>query len=332
MYRIFIVLVFLLFSYAKCWSAEPAMAAEAAKNEAVSEAFKEAVNAGSAAGNVTPAEEYKQRLSRVIVREKISPEEAPDEVDTLYRFMPKRAAKHQAGTITINEADIEYSRDFKVFAKLPVQLGLGTGYKGIQNTTAVELPANLTVMAFDAEVTLPFFGIENTYFRIGLTPSFMGENWKANSSNSHLFSRYFAIYQPNPKLTLIGGVAIFPGYEDTVAPIVGIIYQYNDRLLFNLTPKRPTVNYSVNDKLDIFLEGDFSGSEYQVKKDGYKKAVLQYNEIHSGLGMQYFINKYIDFSVSAGYMFSRSLEYRNVDGKVSIENGLYMDFRIEAMF
>jgi len=325
MCRALLASIFIFIFCGRAIAADAPAPVEPVKSQVTSDDAKQTVSASF-------AEEYKQRLGRVIVREKITPEEAPDEVDTLYRFMPKRAAKGQAGTIAMNQSEIEYSRDFKIAGKLPVQLGLGAGYIGIENTTAVELPANLTTMAFDAEITLPLFNVENAYFRIGVTPTFMGDNWKANSTNSRILSRYFAIYQPNPKLTLIGGVAVFPGYENTVGPIAGIIYQYNDKLLFNLTPKHPTINYSVNDKLDIFLEGDFSGGEYQVNQGGNKRAVLQYNEIHSGLGAQYFFNKFIDISASAGYMFNRSLKYRNVDGKVAIENGLYMDFRIEAMF
>lgn len=298
---------------------------EISKAGVMSEAIKQAEKESS-------RDDYKQRLGKVIVKEETPAEESPNEIDTLYRFMPKRAAKQLSGTVGITESEIEYSHNFKVFGKLPVQFGLGAGYTSINNTTEVYLPAHLTDIAFDIETTFNFFNVKNTYLRVGITPTFKSDNWRVNNSNCRILPRVFAIYQPNDKLTLIGGIAAFPGYENKFAPIVGIIYKYSDKLLFNLTPKRPTINYALTDKLNVFLEGDFSGGEYQVKKDGYKKAILQYNEIHTGAGVQYSVNDFIDVSLSTGYMFNRYLKYRDSLGKVDIKSGLYMDCRIEALF
>jgi len=325
-YKVFIVLAFVTFFYGRN-IVEASDAADTAfdKSAAMSEVLVQAEKESS-------ADDYKQRLGKVIVKEEQPAEESPNEIDTLYRFMPKRAAKQLTGTVALTQSEIEYSRNFKVFGKLPVQFGLGAGYTSIENTTEVYLPARLTAVAFDVETTLPLFNIKNAYLRLGITPAFKSDNWRINSSACRILSRAFAIYQLNDKLTLIGGLAAFPGYEDTFAPIIGVIYKYSDKLLFNLTPKRPTINYSVNDKVDLFVEADFSGGEYQVKKDSLKTAILQYNEIHTGAGVQYSLNDYIDISLSTGYMFNRYLKYRDSLGKVDIKSGLYMDCRIEALF
>ena len=325
MYKLFFALVFVTFFCGRSIVLASESSANMEKSQVMAEVLVQAEKESS-------RDDYKQRLGRVIVKEEEPAEESPNEVDTLYRFMPKRSAKQLSGTVALTQSEIEYSRNFKVFGKLPLQFGLGAGYTTIANTTEVYLPSHLTNVAFDLETTLPFFNFKDAYLRFGITPTFNSDNWRINSSACRILSRIFAIYQPNEKLTLIGGLAAFPGYEDTFAPIIGVIYKYSDKLLFNITPKRPTINYSLNDKLDLFLEGDFSGGEYQVKKDNLKTAILEYNEIHTGAGVQYSLNDYIDISLSTGYMFNRYLKYRDSLGKVNIKNGLYMDCRIEALF
>ncbi len=307
---------------------KPALAAtqendDSDKSRVMAEALAEAERQPSSA-------DYKQKLGQVIV--KTTEEELPREVDTFVRFIPKQDARGLSGSVGIIQSEFEYSHNFKAFGKLPVQFGVGTDYISIDNSTEVKLPAHLTDIVFGAEVTLPFFGLKNTYLRLGARPTFPTDNWRVTSSAFRMPSYGFAIYKPNPKLTLIAGVAVYPSNENKVGPIAGLIYQYNDKLLLNLVPPRPTVVYSVNDKLDVFAEGGFSRSEFQVKKDGYKKAVLAYNEIHMGAGLKYSLNKFIDVSLSAGGMFNRSLKYRDSLGKVTIKDGLYTEFRVESNF
>ncbi len=317
--------LFFIFSFTPLFSLRPAAALESEKSQVMSEAFAQAQQKASAA-------DYKQRLGEVISKEEQPAEELPREIDTFVRFIPKQDARGLAGSVGVNHSEFEYSHNFKVFGKLPVQLGIGSEYIGINNSTEVFLPAHLTSIVFDAEATLPFFNLKNTYFRFGVTPSFPTDDWRVTASAFRIPSRYFLIYQPNPKLTLIAGVAVYPSEENEVGPIAGLIYQYSDKLLFNLIPPRPTVVYSINDKLDIFAEGGFNGSEFQVEKEGYKSAILAYNEIHLGGGLKYALTKFIDLSVSAGGMFDRSLKYRDSLGKVTLKDGLYTEVRLEANF
>jgi len=57
--------------------------------------------------------------------------------------------------------------------------------------------------------------------------------------------------------------------------------------------------------------------------------VLEYNEMHLGTGVKYQVNKYIQSSISAGYIFNRSIKYREDNlGKVSLKDGLYTELRV----
>jgi len=274
-------------------------------------------------GNVlfSTADDYRQKLRKIItVKEE---PELHHELDTYACFMPSSGVSGQSGRVGIIDSASEYSYDFKVFGKLPVEVALATKYVGINNSTVVKLPANLTGMGIGAETTFPFF-FDNTYLTVGLAPSFFTENWNINSSSFRLPQRYFLIFQPNEQWTFICGVGVFPGYEDNVAPIVGFIYKPNDKLAFNIVPKGPEISYDLNDNLTLLIEGDITGDEYEVTKDNLKNVVLEYNDLRLGTGFRYKINKYIKTTFSVGGVFDRSLRYRDdALGKVAIKNGLY---------
>jgi Domain of unknown function (DUF6268) len=273
--------------------------------------------------------DYRQRLEEIIVEEK--PEEIlPQELDAYARYMPFEGAKAQSGKVGIFDSASEYSYDIKAFGKLPVQLGLITRYIGIENTTAVELPAHLTQLSFGAETTIPFFNFNKTYITLGLAPSFLTDNWNFNPKSFRMLQRYFLIYQFNPKWTFIYGVGVFPGYKPTVLPILGFIYKPNDSLTFNIVPKNPEISYLLNKKITVFAEADVSGDEFEVTKDNFKNVVLNYNETHLGVGLRYKLNKYTQWTISSGAVFNRSIKYRQDSlGKVTIKDGPYINLRLD---
>jgi len=250
--------------------------------------------------------------------------------DAYLRYMPSRSAKTVSGKIEIIESGAQYSYGFKLFDKLPVALSLDTQYIGIENTTELELPAHLVGLTNDIETTLPFFGFAKTYLRLGISPSFYNDDWDFETSNFRIPMRYILIHQPNAKWTLICGVAVYPDYENEVLPILGFIYQPNDRLTFNIVPKRPNISYLVSDRLILFAEGGSSlNSEFEVTKDNLQNVVLRYSQMRLGSGLKFKINEIIQSSISAGAVFNRTLKYRDSLGKVNLKDGFYTEFRLE---
>jgi hypothetical protein len=284
----------------------------------------------SAAPEDNLEQQYRQILGQVVTAEE---EPMPQEVDTYVRYMPSSGAKAIAGGISLIDSETEYSYETKLFGRLPVALGVITSYTGIDNNTSVDLPSQLTGISFGMETTLPFFNVKDTYFRIGLAPSFYGDRWDINSSNFRLPSRLFWIYQPDPKLVFIAGVAVNVDYSEAFFPILGAIYKPNEKLAFNIIPPRPTITYALDDKWTVFAEAGMKAEEHEVSAYGQKSTVLQYNDMRAGAGISYSVNKHIEASFSAGTVFSRYLRYRqDCYPKVSLENGPYTEFRVEAGF
>jgi len=254
--------------------------------------------------------------------------ETKTELDSYFRFMPSRKTDGPSGKVEIMEADSKYSYTFKAFDELPIKFSLENKYIGIENSTEVELPAHLAGLSTDIETTLPFFNFNNTYIRFGVSPSFYSDDWDFPASSFRIPSRAFLVSQPDDKWTFIAGVAVYPEFEYDILPILGFIYKPNDKLSFNITPERPNISYSFNDRVTLFAEGGTSLDEFEVAKDNLKNAVLQYREVHLGAGIKYKVNKFIQSSLSVGGLFNRYLEYKDSLGKVDIKNGVYTEFRV----
>ncbi|MDD5195980.1 MAG: hypothetical protein PHQ96_09990 [Candidatus Omnitrophica bacterium] len=296
------------------------------KTDAINRALAQAESGNEEANLI-----YRQRLKEDVVAVTAEKEEKlPSEFDTFIRVMPKHGVKSQDGNLGLLQSDFEYSYEFKAFDKIPVELGVGTEYINIDNSTNVTLPAHLTTVAIGGNVTLPFFNLDKTYFRLGITPSFYSDNWNVNGTVFRIPINALAIYQPNDKLTLILGVHVFPsGVDGRVSPVAGIIYKPNDKLFFNLVPPAPTITYMLNKKFGLFGEFGLIDEEYLVTKDGEKNLALIYRNTRLGAGALYKFNNFTQASFSMGSTLKSYLKYKESLGKVVMKNGLYTECRLE---
>lgn len=251
--------------------------------------------------------------------------------DSYIRYMPFRSVEAMPGEVKIIDSGSEYSHEFKAFDKLLVKLSLDTRYIGLENTLRdVELPAHLIGLTIDIEATLLFFNFNETYLRLGLSPSFYADDWDFPASSFRIPSRYFFIYRPSSQWTFLYGVAVYPDFENEVLPILGFIYKPNDKLVFNIIPKRPNITYVFNHRLSLFGEGGSAfNSEFEVTRSHEKNVVLRYREKRLGAGIKFTLNRHTQCSLSSGGAFGRSLKYKDGQGKVNIKNGIYTEFRVE---
>ncbi|MCU0652225.1 MAG: DUF6268 family outer membrane beta-barrel protein [Candidatus Omnitrophica bacterium] len=320
MIRLILAIIFLL-SFHPALRAETTVAAEAAsvaETQPVSEGAEEGI-------------EYRQKLGKVITMED-EENKVGFEADSYARYMPTRSLVSQPGKISVTKAASEFSYAFKAFGELPVEFAIGGENVDINTNDAVpvSLPSHLTELTFGAEATLPAFGLEKTYIRLGITPAFYSSNWNFKANSFNFGSHALVIYQATDKLTLVAGVSVSPGFEDPITPFGGLIYKPNDKLTFDLVPTRPAITYQINDRIAVFGEAGFEGSEFKVSKDGYTGAALSYNEVHFGGGIKFSVNKYIDTYLSCGRMINHYFKYRDSLGKVDMKDNTYSEFRVEV--
>ena len=121
-----------------------------------------------------------------------------------------------------------------------------------------------------------------------------------------------------------------PDNNTPVFPIVGFIYKPNDRLMFEIVPRRPTISYKLTNKWTIFGEGDITYSQYWIKRNERDKIAIEFHETSCGMGIKYTFNKFAQASLSTGAVFGRYLKYDPDSlGKVDIDNGIYTEFRLQ---
>lgn len=252
------------------------------------------------------------------------------EIDSYVRYMPGRSVDAASGEIGVVASEAEYSQEYKIFSRLPVKFSLGTQYIGIENTTGVELPSRLVGLTTDAQATLPFLDFKKTYLRLGLSPSFYADDWNFPASAFRIPLRSFLIYLPDEQWTFLAGIAVYPDFEKKILPILGFIYKPNERLAFNIVPKRPNISYALTRRITIFAEGGGSlNSEFEVNQDNAKNIVLSYKETRLGAGVKFMPRTCLQGSLSAGGVFNRSFKYRDSLGKVDARDGFYTEFRLE---
>ncbi|MFH0935524.1 MAG: hypothetical protein V1828_01475 [Candidatus Omnitrophota bacterium] len=297
-----------------------------AQSEANAAVMEEALAA--AANEALP--EFRKKLELAISEEKEGEDMTPFTYETYVRYLPKSKVSKQSGKVGVIDTMSEYSYEYKVFGKLPLEFSFQHQYINVNNSTVVKLPAHLTAFSFGVDATFPFLNVKDTYFRIGVSPSFNTDNWSFYENSFRIPQRYFAIYKPDDKFTAILGLAVFPRYETVFLPIFGVIYKPNDKWLFDLIPSRPTINYNINKKLTVFAEYGGTMEEFVVTKDDIKGTPLQYDEQHAGAGVRYNFNDNIMASLALGGKFGHKLQYRDSLGKVQVGSGFYTEFRVEV--
>lgn len=278
----------------------------------------------------TDSKTYKRELGAAITEVK---EEDATAVtwSSFVRYMPSRSVSAVSGKVGITEAESEFDYEFNLFKKLPIELAIDTVYIGIDNTTPVELPAHLTGVTFDLDTTLPFFKFNNTYLRVGISPAFYTDDWNFTPSAFRIPMRSFLIYQPSNMWTFLAGIAVYPDFGNKVLPVLGFIYKPNDKLIFNIIPKEPSINYLLNDRVTLFAkDGSLFNSEFEVTKDNLENVVLRYEETRLAGGVKYKLNKYVESSLAAGTVFNRQLKYRDSLGKVELRSGCFLEFRVDV--
>jgi len=266
---------------------------------------------------------YPERLEETITDEPVTLS-----FDYYLLYMPTTSFVAQPGRMRIVDQAMELGMEMEA-GRLPVELTLETRYINLNNKEPmnVDLPAKLTEVAYGMQTTLPV--ADDTYMRLEFKPTYASDNWNHQNNTFRMPMNTFLIHQASERLIFVAGVAVTPSDEQPVWPIAGVIYKPSDRLVFNLVPSRPNVVYSLSDRLDLFLEGDINSSEFRVTKDGYKGAILRYNEMHFGGGLKFNLGKSLTASFSTGYMMNRYLKYRDSLGKVNLKNNAYSELRFE---
>lgn len=261
-------------------------------------------------------------------------EEGPVTIKADSRYLAKSDVNAMAGEIQIAESSLDLSYAFKMFEQLPVTLSLGLKHTDINEDLPLELPSRMEgrSFTFSTKFPLPFNDSDQYFIGLDVSPSLYTDDWKWESSAFRVPFRTYLIYKNSESLIFVAGASVRIDYDNTVLPIIGVIYKPNDQLSFNLASDDPNISYKLNDHTTAFAEFGYVLDEYEVTRSGQKGVVLKYRETSTGLGVKYAVGNHLQASLSAGGVFGRRLEYRDSVGKADLDSTPYVRGKMQMNF
>lgn len=290
--------------------------------EAVAEAVAGAV-AGAPASHVAGAPDAVEELIG----------KNPRSIETSLKYSPRSSASAQEGGIGLIESNTGFEYKFALSGKQPVTISFQHRYIDIDNSTQVSLPDRLVGFDLGIETMYQLNNFSETYLSLGVSPSFYSDDWDLHAFKFRIPTHCYFIRRPDKKTTLIAGIMVDSDFDYYVFPVLGLIYEPTEKLTFVLIPDKPSINYSISDKLSVFVEGNIDlDQEFKVSQD-HGHAILRYEELKAGAGVSFAFNDHFLASLSAGGVFKRRFQYKDSQfGKVCLKDGLYSEFKLQLEF
>lgn len=250
------------------------------------------------------------------------------------RVIAESDVNAMAGDIAIAESGFGIEHEYKIGGALPLGLSFDYKHTDINENLPVNLPSHLEGRSFGigTKFPMPFCASDSHFMGIDVFPSWYTDDWTWTDSAFRMPFRIYGIYKKSDAFIVVAGASIRVDYDESVLPILGIIYKPNDRLSFNLASDDPNVTYQWNEHWSVFGELDFVRDEYEVTRGGQKGVVLKYRETSGGVGLRYHHDKLLQASLSVGSVMGRRLQYRDDIGKVEPDAGVYARAKLRVLF
>jgi hypothetical protein len=103
-------------------------------------------------------------------------------------------------------------------------------------------------------------------------------------------------------------------------------------------PPEPRIIYSPNDKLGLWLGGEFAGGSFRTDRDNtivpakLSGAVVDYIDYRAGVGFTYSLTDQVALDFGAGYSIERSFNYERADLYYRTDPSPYMRLQFKAKF
>lgn len=170
-------------------------------------------------------------------------------------------------------------------------------------------------------------------------PGFAYENDISGKNFSVPIDAYFTF--PIVKDKLFGMVGGFYGenFNPSVEPLGGIIWLINDKLRLQAIFPRPSLIYSVNENLDLSIDGRADGYGFRTDTNGrtpatYQNARVEYLYETIGAAATWHGWKPFDVKIGGGYSIDREFDFIHYGPgqKYHAAGAPYIQFSIEAKF
>ena len=186
------------------------------------------------------------------------------------------------------------------------------------------LPEHLTATRLDLEYTVRMPGY--TALRLGVAPGLYSELHHVGSDHLFVPFRVHGVYAPTLDASILAGVNVYPGFDQLIDPRVGIRWEMMDNFLLDLFYPKSEIAYRADRGLGARVGVEMREYlEYRLRSSDERKG-LTINEYRAFAGVDYTARNGFRLMVLGGYAFDRELEFRNVAGKLSLDDAWF--FRV----
>lgn len=249
------------------------------------------------------------------------------------KYIEDSDAENQIGEIGIVDTKFSAKQVVKI-GRLPLEWNVGYRYIDIDENLALTLPSELQSysIGFGAKMPLMFLDWDDWFMGVDLSMTMNTDDGSYEDSAARFPTRTYLIYRPVETLFIFAGAGFTPDATDEVYPIIGFRYEPNEQWTFNFASANPSIEYDVNDKLTVMIEGAVNSDEFEVTRGADKNVVLSYDAYSAGLGFKYGLTENFEVKLSAGSEFGRKLDYEDEQGKVVLDDAFYTSVKISAEF
>jgi hypothetical protein len=229
---------------------------------------------------------------------------------------------------------------YPIFGPPPPFFDVGFGYTNIDSPAAFDLPTDLYDISFGLSWMRRLNDRWLMRFMLGAAFATDGNN---TSSDAWQFrGGVFGIYRRSPKISWLFGAIALGRNDLPVLPAVGLIYQPNDRLRFDVLMPKPRIAFRLVDNGARQQWGYFgaglNGKTWAFENDQGVDDQLTYADWRFVLGWESIptpepgmpFTRGRKFAVEAGYVFSRDFEFESARPTIGLDDTLML--RVTASF
>ncbi|MEX2307582.1 MAG: hypothetical protein WD738_08325 [Pirellulales bacterium] len=190
----------------------------------------------------------------------------------------------------------------------------------LERPEGFDLPPRLHDLAIDFHV-FRVFG-NHWIADFALTPGLYGDDNSLDASDAlRVNGRAVAVYAPTLDWKWVLGVTYVDGGWAKIVPIVGVVYEPNDDVKYELVFPRPRVAWRLpnspvpgRDEYWFYVLGEFGNSIWAFQQTDGTPDVLASRDFRFILGLERKIVGGISYKAEIGYVFNRDIKVASVSG------------------
>ena len=147
----------------------------------------------------------------------------------------------------------------------------------------------------------------------------------------------FFVLQEKKLYVLVGANGSFLRGSWPVIPVAGLVWIPCEKWRLMGVPPEPRLIYSPNDKLELWVGGEFVGGSFRTDHENdvptkLSGAVVDYADYRAGVGLRYSLSDHIDLDLGGGCSVQRDFNFERASQYFRTDPAPYVRFEFKAKF